>query len=248
VKASWSPVVPSAPPAPAGPFGDHRRGEADGARAARGVPVGPLAGLIACQFDVVRWLAPWRDRWGQTFARPEWSATVPTWLPELAGYLGGYAAPLGSTYSTFAPPAPYLTGFCIGMRNAWAAAVDDGLLPPDQPTLTHWLAAPPVGLPLKMPFPEATIDDLDAARSRARRATGTRMALRVLLWLAAAFFLLGETAMIATSVSGDWSTDGTPTAHPVANAVGANLVCGLPLVGLGVLVYLDLRRARRRLR
>jgi hypothetical protein len=73
------------------------------------------------------------------------------------------------------------------------------------------------------------------------------MALRVLLWLAAAFFLVGEIAMIATSISGDWSTDGTPTEHPLANAIGANLACGLPLVGLGVLVYLDRRRSRRRL-
>jgi uncharacterized caspase-like protein len=39
------------------------------------------------------------------------------------------------------------------------------------------------GFRLAVPFAEATIDDLEDGRSRARRASGTRITLRVLLWL-----------------------------------------------------------------
>jgi hypothetical protein len=244
------PVIPRPPvvAAPfAGPENDPRRGEADGARAVRNIPLAPLAGLIACQFDVVRWLVPWREHWGQTFSRPEWAATIPSWLPELAGYLGACAAPPGSTYSTFVPSPTYLTGFCVGMRNAWAAAVEEHLLPPDQPTLTHWLATPPDGFRLAVPFAEATMSDLEDGRSQARRAAGTRTAVRVLLWLVSAFFLVGEIAVVGITATGGWAvTNGVPEKHPVANAVGANLSCAIPFVGLCVLVYFDLRRARRK--
>jgi hypothetical protein len=246
---SRPPPAPFSPPPagyPAPPPDDHRRGEADGARAARGIPVAPFAGLMSCQFDVVRWLVPWRAHWGRTFQHPEWSSTIPAWLPELAGYLGGYAAPPGSTYSTLVPPAQYLTGFCVGMRNAWAAAVDEHLLPPDAPTLTHWLATPPAGLQLTMPLAEATIEDLEYARSRARRRTTTRTALRICLWLVSAFFVVGEIAVVGITATGGWAeTNGTPEKHPVANAIGANLTCGIPFLGLCVLNYLDLRRSRR---
>jgi hypothetical protein len=240
--------APSPPPpvAVVAPPDDQRRGEADGARAARSVPMAPFAGLIGCQFDVVRWITPWRDYWGRSFERPEWAATIPPWLPEIAGYLGEYAAPTGSTYATFAASGSYLTGFCIGMRKAWAAAVDAHLLPPDQPTLTHWLATPPDGLELTVLLSEATLDDLTEARSRVRRTTSNRTMRRVFLWVATAIFLFGELAMIGATITGGYAeTEGKPNEHEVADAVGANLFCGVPFVGLCVLVYLDLRRSRR---
>src|SRR5437763_1771241 len=85
------------------------------------------------------------------------AGSVPSWLPELAGYLGGHAAPPGCTNSTFLPPPAYLTGFCTGARNAWNEAVAGGLLPADRPTLTQWMAYPPDWIKLSLPLAEATI-------------------------------------------------------------------------------------------
>jgi hypothetical protein len=133
------------------------------------------------------------------------------------------------------------------MRNAWAAAVEEHLLPPDQPTLTQWLARPPDGLRLIVPLGEATIDDLAEARSRVRRATTNRTLLRILLWAGSVIFLFSELAMIGATITGGFAeTNGAPNEDQVADAIGANLFCGLPFLGLCVLVYFDLRRARRK--
>jgi len=231
----------------ADPQADYRQGELDGAQAAHRLPLAALDSLVAHQFDVVRWLAPWRQYWSHQLGQPEPAASVPSWLPEFARYLGGHAAPPGSTNSTFTPPPPYLTGFCAGMRNTWNKAVTTGLLPPDRLTLTHWMAQPSHGLNLPMPLAEATIGDLTTVRKRAQRAARTRNTVRVVLWLLAGLLLLMEIAAIGVTIEGGWNdADGRPAADQTTNAIIANLGCSIPLIALCALIVIDLKRSRRK--
>jgi hypothetical protein len=115
---------------------DHDQGAHDGAQAASRLPLAALDGLLIHQFDVVRWLGPWREYWSRTAGQPQPSAArLPSWLPYLAQYLGRHAAPPGSTSSSFTPSPTYLAGFCLGLSKAWSNAVRAGLLPADRPTL-----------------------------------------------------------------------------------------------------------------
>jgi hypothetical protein len=231
---------------PADPQDDYRRGEVDGAQAATRLPLAVLDSLIAHQFDVVRWLGPWRQYWNDALTRPG-PNPVPTWLPEVARYLGIYAAPIGSTNSAFTPPPAYISGFCIGMRNAWNNAVASQLVPPDRRALARWLAQPTDSGAPHMPLAEATLADLSTVRKRARRAAVTRGALRVALWVITGTLFLMEIAAIAITIDGSWTDpDGTRSANQLPNAIGANLMCSIPLLALCTFIVLDLRRSRRR--
>jgi len=234
----------AAPAGPPDPRADWRSGERAGEKAARTVPMAALDGLAVCQFDVVRWLAPWRQHWAQPIGQ---AAAVPAWLPGIAHHVGGHAAPPGTTASTFFPSPPYLMGFCAGMRTTWDRAAADRLFPADRFTLASWMNYPSDWLSLGKPFAEATIDDLATARRRARRTKAFRMALRAVLWVAASLFLLMEIGAIAVTVQGDWTdAQGRPIGSPAVAAIAANLMFLLPLIGLSFLIVLDLRRSRRK--
>ena len=232
------------PPSPPDPRVDWSRGEQAGQQAARTIPIAALDGLAACQFDVMRWLAPWRQYWAQALGHP---VAVPAWLPKIALQLGGHAAPTGTTASTFFPSSQFLLGFCAGMRTTWDRAAADRLFPADRSVLAGWMTYPSDWLSLGKSFAEATIDDLAAARRRARRAKVSRTGLRIVLWVATSLFLLMEIAAIGVTVQGDWTdADGKPFSDPVAVAIAANLMFLLPLIGLSFLIVLDLRRSRRK--
>lgn len=229
------------------PQADHRRGEADGAKAAYRLPLAALDSLILQQFDVVRWLGPWRHYW-ETLNQQHPAASLPSWLPEFARYLGGHAAPSGSTNSTFIPSPAYLAGFCTGIRDAWNESVTTLLLPPDRPTFAQLLTQPfdnKVTPPL--PFAEATIEDLISARRRARRAATARTALRVALWVITGLLVISEIGAIAVTIQGSWTDpDGARSANQAPNAILANLGCLIPLIGLSTMIVIDLRRTKRK--
>jgi hypothetical protein len=228
------------------PAADHGRGEHDGAQAARRLPLASLDTLVAHQFDVVRWLAPWREHWQRTLNQPPAAARPPAWLPDLAQYLGSHAAPPGSTNSAITPSPAYLAGFCVGLRTTWTAAVTSRLLPGDRLALAHWLTQLPDQLKLSMPLAEATLDDLQTARQRVHRSAVLRGALRSLLWITIGLLLLLEIAAIAITIQGDWTNpDGTVAANQAPNAILANVSCLIPLIALAVLAAVDLRRMRR---
>jgi hypothetical protein len=226
---------------------DHDRGVRDGTQAANRLPLAALDGLIGHQFDVVRWLGPWREHWSSTAGNPEPSAArLPSWLPDLAQYLGRHAASPGSTNSSFTPSSTYLAGFCVGLGKAWNNAVSAGLVPADGPTLTSWITQPPDQLKLPKPLAEATLHDLEAAHKRAHRATLIWWTLRALLWATIGLFLLMEIAAIAITVEGSWTdADGEPAANQTPDAIFANVCCLIPLIGLVTVAVIDLRRIRR---
>jgi hypothetical protein len=149
--------------------------------------------------------------------------------------------------SPFTPPPAYLTGFCVGTRNAWNEAVSTGLIPPDRPTLTHRMAQPHDRINLPMPLAEATIGDLTTLRKRTQRAATTRKTLRVVLWLFTGLFLLMEITAIGITIEGAWTdAEGRPAVDQTTNAVIANLSCSIPLIALCILIVIDLRRSRRK--
>lgn len=226
--------------------GDRRRGELDGSRAATRLPMVALDSLVACQFDVVRWLTPWRQNWHRALSQPPPVPAIPSWLPQLAQYLGSHAAPPGSTNSTFTPTPAYLTGFCTGMRDAWNTAVTLLLIPSDRATLTHWMNQPAHWLKAGALLAEATISDLTAARRRTRRVAVTRKAVRIALWVTTGIFLLMEIAAIAITIDGGWTDpDGTVAADQTTNAMIANIGCSILLIVLCALIVVDLKRSQR---
>lgn len=222
------------------------RGTSDGARVAATLPFAALDGLVACQFDVVRWLMPWRRHWQHAVDQPSTAPSVPPWLVELAQFVGGHAAPSGTTNSTFSPGPAYLAGFCTGVRTVWSDAAANGLVPADRTTMTWWMAQPADWLRPGSFMAEATIRDITRARRRTRRVKVVRGAGRVALWAVTLALLLMEIAAIAISIEGSW-LDGTgkPAADQTPHILGTNLLFGIPLIGLCTLVVLDLKRSRR---
>ncbi|GIF40245.1 hypothetical protein [Actinoplanes xinjiangensis] len=225
---------------------DHRYGSRDGARAATTLPLAALDSLVACHFDLVQWLGPWRRQWQRALSQPSPASPTPIWLADLAQYLGGHAAPPGAVNSTFAPTPAYLTGFCAGMRNAWHDAVAADLLPADRDALTWWMAQPADWLRAGAFLAEATIGDLSRARRRKRRAAATRKAARIALWAATGLFLVMEIFAIVISIQGGWVDGaGRVAADQAPDTIFANLACSIPLVALCTLVVIDLKRSRR---
>ncbi|MFC4068557.1 caspase family protein [Actinoplanes subglobosus] len=216
---------------------DHHRGTREGARMAATLPLAALADLSLRHFDVVLWLTPWRQRS---------SGPVPPWLVELAGYLGGHAAPAGSTNSGFTPSPAYLSGFCAGLRDTWNDAVSGGLLPADRTALSWWMAQPAGWLRAGSVNADATIADLTRARRGAKRIAATKQAARIVLWVTTGIFALMEIAAIAISIEGGWTDEtGNVAADQRTNTIGANLACSIPLLILCTMVVVDLRRSRR---
>ncbi|MEU8661429.1 DUF4429 domain-containing protein [Actinoplanes philippinensis] len=225
---------------------DQHRGHRDGARVAAAIPLAVLDDLGAHQFDVVRWLTPWRHHWQQLLSRPAAASSVPPWLIELAKYLGGHVAPPGSDNPTFIPAFAYVAGFCSGVRDAFSDAVTEGLLPPDRATLTWWMTQPADWLRSGSLMAEATIGDLAEARRRARRVAARWWAARVVLWTATGVLLLMEIVAIVISLQGGWTDEtGGVAADQTANALLANLGCGTPLIILVAVIVVDLKRSRR---
>ncbi|WP_238161714.1 caspase family protein [Micromonospora endolithica] len=226
---------------------EYHRGKRDASRWVIRLPLHALDTLVSNQFDVVRWLVPWRHQWGRASETPGPVGTpVPSWLVDLAQHLGGHAAPAGSTNSTFIPTPAYLAGFCAGLRGTWVDAVSAQLVPADRVSMAAWLAQPPAKLDLPMPIHEATLHDLENARRRARRAARIRWTLRGLMWASATLLLIMEIAAIAITADGGWTgADGKPTANQTPSAVIANVGCTIPLIALVVIIIVDVRRMRR---
>ncbi|SNY38097.1 caspase family protein [Paractinoplanes atraurantiacus] len=222
---------PRSAPTPRTPDVERRQGELDGARVVTRIPLGALDSLIANGFDVLRWLAPW------------WQSrqTALPWLAELAEHLGG---PPGSAST---PSPSYVEGLGKGMYDAWREAIATRVLPPDRPSFESWLRQPAAWLKPGALLADATIGDLVAARKRVRRIAVIRTTLRVALYVAAGVLLLMEIAAIGVTIEGGWTdADGKVSEDQAMSAVFANLGCSIPLAGLGVLIFLDIRRSRRR--
>ncbi|MFI7601560.1 caspase family protein [Actinoplanes sp. NPDC049681] len=220
VKATAKVGHSAAAPRPAPPGeavdADTRKGERDGAEAMARLPLAVVDGLVACGFDVVRWLVPWRHQWAST-GQPA------PWLPALARCLGGYAAPWGY------PPSPaYLAGFCEGMRRAWYGAAHSGLL--QDPGSRAG----------------GTIADLRAARGRNNRRTVAGWVGRPLLWASIVVLAVFEAAALATTIKGQLTdANGEPYANPAAAAIGLNACFLVPLAALVIVAIRGIRRRRR---
>ncbi|MEV6599614.1 caspase family protein [Actinoplanes sp. NPDC051346] len=218
------------------PRAEANAGERDGAEAMTSLPMIAVDGLVSCQFDVVRWLGPWRAQWA--------SGQQPApWLPALARSLGGYAAPDGCTNGDFWPSPAYLAGYCEGMRRTWYGEVRSGLVPADHPAFMRWIAQPRD--PRLPGVPAATtIADLRKARGRANRRTVIRWVSRPLMWLFIVFLAITETIAIVETVRGGLKDEnGVP--FPTATAIGLHVCFVAPLAVLVTLTILDLLRLFR---
>nr|WP_245736504.1 caspase family protein [Micromonospora pattaloongensis] len=226
---------------------EYRRGEHDAIRAATRLPLAALDTLVGHQFDVVRWLRPWREHWRRALSEPgPLVPQVPPWLVDLAQHLGSHAAPAGSTNSTFTPTPGYLAGFCAGLRTTWNNAVTTRLVPADRPTIARWLAQSSSQRNLSMPLAEATLRDLETARQRAHRAAVIRWTLRGLMWAATGLLIFMEIAAIAITIDGSWTdANGKPATNQTSHAIIANVGCLIPLITLVAFLVFDVRRMRR---
>ncbi|MFY1585411.1 restriction endonuclease [Micromonospora sp. WMMD734] len=214
---------------------DQRRGYADGLTAAAGLPLYALEGLLACNFEVVSWLRPWRDQWERIASgRAGAGEALADWLPPLALHLGVYAAPPGVAHGQIAPSAFYVIGFADGAKAAWLDAVRSRIVPADAVRLRQWIQAPPPrpGLPTGL----QTIAGLSAAAKRVRRLTIWKWTGRGVLWLMTSMFCVGEFGAIGATVTGGWEP------NTVSSAVIGNACFGVPLLGLLWFAIWDLRR------
>lgn len=228
--------------------GEQAEGENDGFEAAHRLPLAALDDLAVRQFDIVRWLGPWRQQWDRIASQPQPSTVqVPPWLPNLSRYLGGHAAPAGSTNANFTPSPAYLAGFCLGLRTAWNNAIRSSLLPADRNTFIRWMTQPPDRPNLPNPLTEATLHDLQIARRRARRTAAIRWTLRGLWWATTGLLLIMEIAAIGITIAGGWTdSTGKPAADQAPMAIIANAGCMVPLIVSATLIAIDVRRIRRR--
>ena len=227
---------------------DQRHGERDGLETATRMPLTAFEGLLAVHFDVVRWLDPWRERWQFALTQPaRFGTEVPPWLPRIAQYLGGYAAPPMSTNATLKPSPAYLSGFSIGLRSAWSQAVQGRLVPADRLELVRWFAAPPAHWKLHTQLHDATLSDLHRAYRATQRNSILKGVLRTASRVLLAMFLLMEIAAIAITIDGGWTdANGQPSASQTLDAIIANTLCGVPTITLTVLIVVDIRRKRHR--
>lgn len=217
---------------------DHDHGRRDGARAAGGVPLYALEGLVATQFHLEQWLQPWRDRWrliaiGQAPPDPNLSR----WLPALAGDLGSVVAAPELPQASHTPSLAYRQGFARGMAETWGRAVKAGRIPATPAALAVWLRQP---LPTnQQPRLLLTLAELDRLATRARNRRIWATIGRITVWVFVFVFAIAEMIAIGVTATNSWPE------HNVANAVAGNLCYGLPLLGLLTLGLVDLRRSRR---
>jgi hypothetical protein len=224
---------------------DQRRGYRDGFSLTATLPLWALEGAVSTNFDVVRWLQPWREGWrliatGQAPAH----VSLVDWLPTAAQMLGVYAAPVEVLESHFTPSAAYVIGFSNGMRAAWDTAIKHRIVPRDSRLLSEWLQQPVDGRSRvkNTSRSQITLKELRAASIKTRiRNAWTRIG-GVTLWLATGFFSI--TAIAAVAIT---ATDGWPT-HNALFAIYANLLFDVPLAGLIALVIYDVRRLRKKSR
>ncbi len=224
---------------------DRQQGNQDGIALAEVLPLFALEGAASVNFDVVRWLYPWREQWrliATNQAPPQ--VTLAEWLPVAARYLGAYAAPAELVDAHFAPPPAYTAGFGDGVRAVWDNAIQRGTVPRDPRALHDWLREPVirrrvgrVDLRGSMTLKEARTD------SAKRGAVSTSKWIgRVVLWLATFVFGIGTIAAIDITRTGGWPNQGT------AYAVSGILFFSLPFAGLLFATVVDIRRRRRRKR
>ncbi|GGQ81736.1 caspase, EACC1-associated type [Couchioplanes azureus] len=222
------------------PRAQAQAGERAGAEAMLRLPMVAVDGVVSCDFDVVRWLAPWREQWAA-------GREPPPWLPGLTRCLGEYAAPPGHPDAHFQPSPEYLGGFREGLRRTWHGAAHSGLMPADRETLLRWLAQPPQD-PRLPPVPATTtIADLQAARGRANRRAVFRWIGRPLMWLSIVLLAAIEVVALVDTLRGGGLRDenGEPYANQTAAAIGLNACFVVPLALLVTLALVDLHRMRR---
>lgn len=242
--------LPVGPPGSAGPAlpeprrvddagADARNGARDGEGAMMRIPLAVADSLASGDFDVVRWLAPWREHWAR-------GGEPASWLPGLARHLGRYAAPPGHPDSDLEPSPAYLAGFRDGLRHAWSHAAQAGLLPADRSALRWWMSQP-LRDPKLPPTPAGTtLAQLKEARSRAKRKSAGRWLARSAMWLTLAALLVCEIFVMIVTVQGDFRDEnGVPFVNQTGPAVGMNICFFVPIAVLATLTVLDIRRMRR---
>lgn len=218
---------------------DRRSGHNDGTVAAKDIPLYAFEGLLATNFDVSRWLKPWREAWRLVVtgkAPPD--ANLLRWLPPLAQFLGSYAAPAELFQATITPSSDYIAGFVDGLSETWRTAVEDRLLAPNAALLGAWLREPAAVQPSEKPRALVTIGDLLRSARRTRRVKAWMLTGRITLWILTVFFAVMEMAAIGVTVTGGWKP------NTVVNAVIGNICFATPLGGLATLGYFDIRRHR----
>jgi Restriction endonuclease len=240
-----APVSPSSPVSTAQTMAEERaaeqqRGYLDGLKVAGTLPLYALEGLVAANFNVVRWLESWRDGWRMiATGQAPTGAPLTDWLPPLARYLGSHAAPAEVMDAHFTPIPAYMVGFSDGMKATWESAVHERLVPSDTRVLSQWLSQPDPGHPtLRL----RTIDELRAAAVHARKVATWKIVGRVTLWVIVVVFGICELGAIGVTVTNGWPQ------HTVGNAVIGNLCYAIPFAALLGFALFDLRRKRRRRR
>ncbi|GLY68933.1 restriction endonuclease [Amycolatopsis taiwanensis] len=221
---------------------DQHRGYRDGADLATRLPLQVLERAIATNFDVARWLQPWRERWRQAVTEND-DFALPEWLPLTARMLGSYAAPPDIIDSHFTPEPAYVTGFSDGMRASWKSAVQRGYVPSDTKALRDWLLQSvrdsTGGGTLRG---QLTLRQLRSVSARNRMTAAWKRAGRVVLWLITIFFGIGTIAAIVITATGEWPQ------HTTLNTVAGNLFYEVPFLGLLSYLLFDIRKRTKRKR
>lgn len=201
---------------------EQRHGSQDAQSLGMRLPMQAFEGLVAADFDLRRWLEPWRETWRLVVTGQAPAGTaLPPWLPSLARFLGRYAAPAEALEGHFQPSAAYLIGFADGLRSTWDAAQRRHLVPRDVTTLSAWLREPTLTSRNLQ-----TITDLRAAARGARGKALTRSARRVLLWITTVLAGVMALGAIGATASGGYRN------QPVGVAIGVNIAFGLIFVVL----------------
>jgi hypothetical protein len=215
---------------------EQRHGSQDAQSLGMHLPMQAFEGLVAADFDLRRWLGPWRETWCLVVTdQAPAGAALPPWLPSLARFLGRYAAPAEALEGHFEPSAAYLIGFADGLRSTWDAAQRRQLVPRDATALSDWLREPSL-----TSRNLHTITDLRATARGAHRKAVTRSVLRVLLWITTVLAGITELSVIGATASGVYRN------QPVGVAIGVNIFIGLIFVVLLFFALSGPQRIRKR--
>lgn len=252
-----APDAPTPPPRPSGDnaaaasphdatqqrrLADQREGNRDGFSLTMDLPLFAVEAAISANFDPIRWLKPWRERWGLiATGRTSPDPALTNWLPLVARYLGTYAAPPEAVESHFTPSHAYVAGFGHGIRAAWEGATRRRIVPSEAATLHDWLRKPVAiqhsdGAPVRGSM---TLKDLRTTAIKDKGVSAWKWLGRIALWSTTILFGIGTLVAIILSL-----TDGWPT-KTVANTVGGLLFYSVPFAILLWLTVRDWRRRRR---
>jgi hypothetical protein len=227
-----------------GPAADYKRGHAEGVAVATDVPLYAYEGLVAVNFDLPRWLAPWQ-RHGELTIRglaPSNGANL-TWLRTLGRMLGSIAAPPSLLIeSQFDPSRSYVLGVADGLRETWEAARRRYLFPADPQKRNDWLRQPDRRFPVMAArtLSGLTIGDLRRMATKRRVRTALSWVGRIVAWLAAVFMGFGTIAAIIATATNTWPD------HSSGSVVFDNLCFEIPFATLTVFIIIDSRRMIKR--